>query len=159
MPINVGERVPGFRLRSVSGGEVSLEDLEGVKVLTFYKVTCPTCQLTLPFIEKIYRAYGDSATFIGVVQDPEEEARSFMENYGLTFTQLIDAPDYRVSADYMVEVVPTIYLIDGENRVLFVEESFLKAGLEKLVSELSRLSGKEEIELFEGVSVPPFKAG
>ncbi|MDQ7081584.1 MAG: TlpA disulfide reductase family protein [Aquificota bacterium] len=133
--------------------------MEGVKVITFYKVTCPTCQLTLPFVEKLHKAYGDSVTFLGIVQDPEGEARKFMEDYGLTFTQLIDAPDYRVSSDYMVDVVPTIYLVDGGNRVLFVEESFLKAGLEKLTSELARLSGKEEIDLFGGVSVPPFKAG
>lgn len=159
MPLNVGDTAPDFSLPSVQGRDVRLGDIKGPKVLTFYKVTCPTCQLTLPFVEKIFKSYGESVSFLGVVQDPKEEVRKFMEDYGLTFSQLIDAPDYRVSSQYEVNVVPTIYLLDGDNRILFVEESFLKAGLEKLVSEIAHLTGSEEVDIFAGADVPPFKAG
>jgi peroxiredoxin len=159
MPLNVGESAPPFTLRSVGGGEVSLGDVAGLKVITFYKVSCPTCRFTLPFMERIHRAYGDEVTFLGVVQDTEEDARRFAEDHGLTFTQLIDAPDYRVSSLYGVDVVPTIYLLDRENRILFVEESFLKAGIEKIVSELATFTGREEIDVFEGERVPSFKPG
>ncbi len=159
MPLNVGETAPDFKLPDISGREVRISDLDGFKMLTFYKVTCPTCQLTLPFVEKIHKAYGSKVHFLGIVQDPPEEADRFRGDYGLTFPQLIDAPDYRVSLDYKVEVVPTLYLINPEGRILFVEESFLKAGLEKIVSEMALITGEEEIDLFAGANVPPFKAG
>ena len=159
MPLKVGDRVPGFTLKDFEGREFSLNDLEGHRLLVFYKVTCPTCQLTLPFVEKMFRSYGDRIYFISVVQDLEGEARKFARNHCLTFPQLIDAPDYRVSSDYDVRVVPTIYLVDTEEKVSFVEESFVKASLEELNKKLAEISNKEVNPLFEDVSVPTFKAG
>ena len=159
MPLKVGDRAPGFTLRDYEGNEFSLENLEGYKLLVFYKVTCPTCQLTLPFVERMFRSYGDRIHFLGVVQDPAEEARKFAGDYGLTFPQLIDAPEYKTSVDYDVMVVPTIYLIDPEGKIAFVEESFVKASLEELNRKLAEISGKEVNPLFEDVSVPAFKAG
>ena len=159
MPLKVGDKAPGFTLRDYEGREFSLEGLEGYRLVVFYKVTCPTCQLTLPFVERMFGSYGGKVHFLGVVQDPEEEARKFAENYGLTFPQLVDAPDYRVSVDYEVMVVPTIYLIDPEGRIDFVEESFVKASLEELNEKLARIAGREVNPLFEDVSVPAFKAG
>ena len=159
MPLNVGEIAPDFSLKDTEGNEISLSSVGGLRLLTFYKVTCPTCQLTLPFIEKLHKAYGNSVRFLGIVQDPPEEAVKFARNYGLTFTQLVDAPEYAVSSQYRVEVVPTIYLLNEEGKIIFVGESFLKAGIEKLSSEIARLTDSEEVDVFEGADVPAFKPG
>ncbi len=159
MPLKVGDAAPDFTLKDYEGREFSLSGLDGFKLLIFYKVTCPTCQLTLPFVEKMYRSYGGAVHFLGVVQDPEGEARRFAEDYGFTFPQLIDAPDYKTSIDYEVMVVPTVYLVDPEGRISFVEESFVKASLEELNERLAEIAGKEVNPIFEDVSVPAFKAG
>ncbi len=159
MPLKVGDKSPDFRLKDADGREFKLYSLEGFKLLTFYKVTCPTCQLTLPFVEKMFKSYGDKIYFLGIVQDPPKEAKDFMSKYGLTFPQLIDAPDYGVSLVYDVQVVPTIYMIDENNEVVFAEESFIKKSLEELNSKLADIAEKKVNPLFEDVSVPPFKAG
>ena len=71
----------------------------------------------------------------------------------------MDAPEYKTSVAYDVMVVPTIYLIDPEGRIDFVEESFVKASLEELNRRLARIAEREVNPLFEDVSVPAFKAG
>jgi peroxiredoxin len=157
MPLKALQHAPSFVLRDTGGKEWSFPR-EGYSLLIFYKVTCPTCQLTLPFVEKMYRAYGSAIGFFGIAQDPSEEVSRFAVRHGLSFTQLIDPSPYDVSFSYDVQVVPTLYLTEGD-RILRVEESFFRNGLEALNAELARLVDAEPIPLFEGVSVPPFKPG
>ncbi|HEY1218468.1 MAG TPA: redoxin domain-containing protein [Bryobacteraceae bacterium] len=56
----VGARAPEFRLARLEGGEVALDDLlaTGPAVLGFFKVSCPVCQRTLPFLERIHAGGG-----------------------------------------------------------------------------------------------------
>ena len=82
-----------------------------------------------------------------------------MQKYGLTFPQLIDAPDYPTSIDYDVQVVPTYYLISPEGNIELARESFVKKELEELNERLASIAGREVNPLFEDVSVPAFKAG
>ncbi len=159
MPLEKGSLAPNFTLLSDKGGSVSLEELKGYVLLTFYKSTCPTCQLTLPFISRLKEFYPEGAEVLGVIQDPRDTALSFARDYGLTITQLIDAPDYEVSVKYDVRVVPTIYLISPDREIVFVEEGFVKSSMEELNSTLARISNREINPLFEDVSVPAFKAG
>ncbi len=159
MPLKISDKAPNFVLKSPEGDEISLSALKGYKLLVFYKITCPTCQLTLPFVQKLFESYGHAVRFLGISQDGEEETRRFAQDYGLTFPQLIDYPDYPASLSYDVQVVPTLYLVDEEGRIDFVLESFVKSSLEELSEKLADLAGSEVNPLFEDVSVPPFKAG
>ncbi len=159
MPLKLGDRAPDFTLRDTEGREHSPVSAGGYSLLVFYKTSCPTCQLTLPFVEKMYEFYGERVSFFGIAQDPAHEVEKFARDYGLTFPQLIDHPSYEVSIDYDVQVVPTLYLIGPSGLLEFVEESFVKSSLEKLNSTLAGVSGREVNPLFEDVSVPPFKAG
>ena len=159
MPLKKGTVAPNFTLPSDKGGSVSLKELEGYVLLTFYKSTCPTCQLTLPFISRLKEFYPEGAEVLGVIQDPIDIALSFARDYGLTITQLIDAPHYEVSVKYDVQVVPTIYLISPDKEIMFLEEGFVRDSMEELNSTLARISNREVNPLFEDVSVPAFKAG
>ena len=159
MPLREGTQAPAFEKRDQEGREWSLSELDGYKLIVFYKVTCPTCQLTLPFIEKLHQFYGDRVKILGIIQDPPDKAKEFMQNYGLTFPQLIDVPDYPTSIDYDVQVVPTYYLIDPDGKIEIARESFVKKELEDLNERLADIAGREVNPLFEDVSVPAFKAG
>ncbi|MCX8075623.1 MAG: TlpA family protein disulfide reductase [Aquificaceae bacterium] len=158
MPLRVGSIAPEFELYDKDGLSYSLQKTKGKKLLVFYKTTCPTCQLTLPFIERLYRPYGNSLSVWAIVQDPKHEVESFAKTYGITFPQLIDYPEYRVSVNYEVEIVPTIYLIDHD-KVEFVSHSFVKADLIELNKRLAELSGVEPQDLFMGQRVPELKPG
>ncbi len=159
MPLSEETQAPAFEKRDQEGREWSLSGLDGYKLIVFYKVTCPTCQLTLPFIEKLHQFYGDRVKILGIIQDPPDKAKEFMQKYGLTFPQLIDAPDYPTSIDYDVQVVPTYYLIDPDGKIEIARESFVKKELEELNERLAHIAGREVNPLFEDVSVPAFKAG
>jgi len=157
MALKPGDLAPAFELPRC-GGEGTVRD--GFhKLVVFYKVTCPTCQLTLPFVERLFKNYGDAVSFVGISQDNCKDTLKFMEDYGLSFLQLSDDDGYRVSVGFDVQVVPTIYLLDASNKVVFVEEGFVKSSMERLNSLLSELTGIGENPLFEDVSVPAFKAG
>jgi peroxiredoxin len=157
--MKVGDKALDFTLFSYSGQGYSLYGTHGYVMLVFYKVTCPTCQLTLPFVEKMYKLYGDKITFYGIVQDGPKDAEDFARRYSLTFPQLLDYPDYKVSESYLVEVVPTIYLVNEEKLIEFVSSSFVKKDLENLIRKLSLVAQRPEQDIFEGTQVPVFKPG
>ncbi|NPA41874.1 MAG: TlpA family protein disulfide reductase [Aquificae bacterium] len=156
MALNVGNLAPEFSL-PVCGGESG--GSEDYKLVVFYKVTCPTCKLTLPFVEKLFKSYGERIEFVGVSQDNCSDTLRFSEEYGLTFLQVSDAPDYEVSVKFDIQVVPTVYLVNPEGKIEFVEEGFVKDSMERLNSLMSKITGLPENPLFEDVSVPAFKAG
>ncbi|MCS7197042.1 MAG: TlpA family protein disulfide reductase [Aquificaceae bacterium] len=159
MPLKVGDSAPNFELSDIEGNFYSPERVHGKKLLVFYKTTCPTCQLTLPFVEKLYQLYRNHVSVWGIVQDPEQEAFKFAQKYNLNFPQLIDYPGYEVSMEYRVQVVPTLYLVEEGGGVEFVSNSFVKADLKKLNELLASFAGIPPLDLFAGQSVPEQKPG
>lgn len=86
--INAGAAAPLFALGGMNGQSYSLADAlkKGPVVAAFYKISCPVCQSTFPFLERIYEAYGDSnITFGGVSQDDVSGTRDFMTEFGVKF--------------------------------------------------------------------------
>ena len=55
---------PGSAARSVP----SFDPAAGPKLLFFYKVTCPVCQMAAPKVEAFEEAY--PGTILGIGQDP-----------------------------------------------------------------------------------------
>ena len=55
--LQVGKSAPHFELAAIDGKSYSLQ--EGLKrgpvLAAFFKVNCPTCQYTLPFLERLYQ--------------------------------------------------------------------------------------------------------
>src|SRR5271163_3024971 len=101
--IVAGNMAPEFSLKALDGKEYSLEKLmqQGPVVAAFFKVSCPVCQFTFPFLERLFKRYGgDGATFLGISQDDARDTRHFSEDYGLTFPVLIDEDGYPVSNGY-----------------------------------------------------------
>ncbi|HXJ42691.1 MAG TPA: redoxin domain-containing protein, partial [Bryobacteraceae bacterium] len=75
-----GQRAPDFRLAGLDNGEHTLVELlkGGPVFLAFFKVSCPTCQYTLPFLERMYRGLGEGAPrMFTVSQDDPEATREF----------------------------------------------------------------------------------
>ena len=67
--IVAGNKAPGFSLKSLDNKEYSLNTLleRGPVVAAFFKISCPVCQFTFPFLERLYKQYGDDrATFLGI---------------------------------------------------------------------------------------------
>ncbi|HKV27334.1 MAG TPA: TlpA disulfide reductase family protein [Candidatus Acidoferrales bacterium] len=161
--IQAGNIAPAFTLSSVNGEKHSLERTleKGPVLVSFFKVSCPVCHLTFPFLERIYESYGDSnASFWGVSQDNSQDTREFLEEYGVKFPALIDADGYKVSKQYGLTNVPSIFLIQPDGKVHIACIGFAKSELETIATEIAKASGKTPQALFRaGERVPEYRPG
>src|SRR5260370_21814676 len=101
---------PGFSLQAPDNKEHSLNILleRGPVVAAFFKISCPVCQFTFPFLERLYKSYGgDGVTFLGISQDDARATQNFAKEYGVTFPQLLDQSGYPVSNAFGLTHMPT----------------------------------------------------
>jgi peroxiredoxin len=150
---------PGFSLKSLDNKEYSLNALleRGPVVAAFFKVSCPVCQFTFPFLERLYKRYGgDGVTFLGISQDEAKSTNKFAKEYGLTFPILLDDESgYVVSNAYGITSVPTIFLIDTDGAVKVSSMGFDKKDLEKIAAELAERKKTSLAPLFRPDEVVP----
>ena len=132
---------PGFSLKALDNKEYSLTSLmeNGPVVAAFFKISCPVCQFTFPFVERLYKRYGgDGVSFLGISQDDARATAKFAKEYGLTFPMLIDDEnDYVVSNAYGLTNVPTIFLIDTDGTVKVSSMGFDKKNFESIAANLA----------------------
>lgn len=160
--ILAGHTAPDFKLTSTNGTVFSLKDAlqKGPVVATFFKISCPVCQFTLPFLERLHKRYGTDARFWGISQDNARDTKEFCVEYELTFTMLVDGEGYPVSNLYGLTNVPTFFLIDPDGSVKVSCVGFGKAELEKIAAELSARKNEKAAPVFlPDEVVPAYKPG
>lgn len=138
--IVAGNVAPDFSLKGLDGKEYSLGKLvkAGPVVAAFFKISCPVCQFTFPFLERIFQRYGgDGVSFLGISQDDARSTKEFVQKYGVTFPLVTDEKNYPVSNAYGLTSVPTIFLIDSNGTVKVGCMGFVKADLETIAKELA----------------------
>jgi peroxiredoxin len=153
--LKTGDKAPDFTLPDLSGAPQTLTDLisRGPVLLAFYKVTCPTCQFTMPFLERASSS-GQMAVY-GVSQDNSSVTADFLSRYGLNFPTLLDASaqGYLASNAYRLTHVPTMYLVEQDGRISWASSGFVRA-------ELEQLNRRFDAGLFRpGDSLPERKPG
>lgn len=163
--IVAGNTAPGFSLKGLDEKEYSLGKLleRGPVVAAFFKISCPVCQFTFPFLERLYKRYGgDGATFLGVSQDDARDTKDFAKEFGTTFPMALDekASGYVASNAYGLTSVPTIFLIQPDSTVKVSCMGFDKTGLESIGAELAERNKISPAALFlPSESVPAHKPG
>jgi len=135
-----GNTAPEFSLKSMDQKVYSLRAMleRGPVVAAFFKISCPVCQFTFPFLERLHQRYGSSgATFLGISQDDARATKSFASEYGVTFPLALDTDGYPVSNGYGLTNVPTIFLIEPDGKVKISSMGFDKKDLEAIAGELA----------------------
>jgi peroxiredoxin len=150
-----GARVPEFRLARLDGGEASLHDLiaNGPILLAFFKISCPVCQMTLPYLDRIHSP--NTLPIYAVSQNDEDDTRYFHQHFGVNLPTLLDREEngFPVSNAFGISNVPTMFLIERDGTVSRVIEGWVRKDIESLAA----LSGVALLR--EGESVPAWKAG
>lgn len=161
--LTAGTAAPEINLFNLRGSQFSLSEAlkRGPVIAAFFKVSCPVCQFTFPYLERIYKAYpGAPITIVGVSQDEQNYTEDFAREYGITFPLLLDPVDrYPVSNAYDLTNVPsTFFIADGEVKLSIV--GWDKRDMEALNAAVARTSGAAAKPLFKpGEDVPGSKAG
>lgn len=153
--LEAGDRAPSVRFATLADDTVTLADLlrDGPLLLAFYKASCPTCQLTLPFLDRL-RAGG--IRVFCAAQDNAATARAFNSEFGMPeMPTLIDpaSAGYPASCAFAITHVPTIYLIQPGGAITWSSVGFVRFDLESLAHDL-------QVPLFhDGDIVPAAKGG
>src|SRR5579864_1889238 len=161
-----GKKAPPFELTGMDGKKYSLQGAlaRGPLLLIFFKVSCPTCQFTFPFVERMYgqfQAAGAAGVQVwGISQDNSQNTQRFARDWSVTFPLLIDEEPYEISQEYGLIHVPTLFLISPDGRVEISGDGFCKADLLGIRKSLANQLAVKPVELFRaGEQVPDFKPG
>jgi len=119
--LTIGTQAPLWTLTDREGNTVSLEELRGsIVVLDFWATWCGPCVSVMPEIQSLFENYSqDQVHVYGVNVWERDDPVSFMAENGFTYGLLLEGDD--VAADYKITGIPTIYIIDQEGMVAFVE--------------------------------------
>ena len=131
--LRVGDPAPDFRLPLDHGGETSLRELlaGGPVVLAFFKISCPVCQLTLPFLERLHQA--GTLRIFGVSQNSAADTADFNRAFAVTFPTLLDPEtDFPASNAYGITNVPTLLLVEPDGVVSWRSDGWYKRDIQAL---------------------------
>jgi peroxiredoxin len=150
-----GAMAPGFRLAALDGGELTLSELtaRGPVLLAFFKISCPVCQLTMPYLERLHSQGG--LRVYGISQNDAEDTREFNRHFGVTFPTLLDSEDaeYPASNAYAISSVPTMFLVAPDGTLEQVIEGWSKIDMQALGESAGMTLFRPED------NVPAWKAG
>src|SRR5580765_462901 len=134
--LDAGAKAPEFRLQRLEGGETTLQELtaSGPVLLAFFKVSCPVCQFTFPYLERLHQA---GYPVYGISQNDAEDTREFNGEFGITFPMLLDDEndDFPAGNAYGISYVPTLFLVTRDGNIARVIEGWQRKEIEWLGSQ------------------------
>jgi peroxiredoxin len=154
MMLRPGTKAPLFTVQDLGGADQSLGSLlaDGAVLLVFFKISCPVCQFTLPYLSRIA---GGALQIAAISQDDAASTERFAKRFGVTLNILLDSGDagYPASNAYRIDHVPSLFLIEPDGTISMTSEGFAKADLEAIAARAARA-------IFHAhESVPQWKAG
>jgi len=162
--IEAGTRAPEIALPTADGGKFALSEARkrGPVIAAFFKSSCPVCQFTLPYLQRIFQAYPrGKATLVAVSQDDKKTTLAFSKEYGITFPVALDDTDrYPVSNAYGLTSVPSIFLIQPDGQITLSSVGWYRQDIEEVNKVMAEAAGKPLVPVFQpSENVPDFKAG
>jgi peroxiredoxin len=154
-PVAAGSKAPLFRLTGPDGSAITLDKIlaRGPALLAFYKISCPVCQLTAPYLERL--SANNTLQVIGISQDDASATRGFANRFRLTFPMLLDLSneDYPASNAYGITSVPSLFLVESDGTISRAFAGFSKRDFESIGARAGvTLFGPDD-------HVPEWKAG
>ena len=160
-----GIKAPDFALPAMNGSPKSLRHLleHGPVVAFFFKISCPVCQYAAPFIERLFKAYGDKHVgIVGISQNNRKDTARFIQEYGLTFPVLLDDTDsFPVSNAYGLTNVPSIFWIAQNGPIEISSVGWSRRDVEDINRRIADLTNTPLVPaLFKpGEQIEDFRAG
>ena len=133
----------------------------GETLYAVFKTTCPTCELTWPYLERIRRiGDGKGISIVAVAQDDPEKSRAFAERLGTRLDTAYDPNPWPASDSLGVTTVPTLFRVGADGIVAETIVGFDRDRLGGLARRAATLAGKPPLELFRPEdNVPAVKPG
>lgn len=134
---------PDLSLRTLDDAPWSPPEGRLPQLLVFVETDCPTCRLTLPYLNRLAGALGEDADRVVLIsQDSAEETRALVERYEITFPVLLD-DGLEASRAFDPPSVPALFLVDAAGLIERAHVGFHKADLNETAARLLMGSGHE----------------
>ena len=130
-----GAKAPAFQLPALTGENWALADAlrQGPLVLAFFKIACPTCQFTLPFLNRMATAAGGSLRVVGISQDDASGTAQFLERFAPGLPTLLDSEGgYLTSKAFGITHVPSVFIVEQDGTIAGAADGFHKQMMEDL---------------------------
>ena len=154
--LDTGDCAPDFQLPDLSGAQRGLRSFAGTDraLIVFYKASCPVCQLTLPYLDRLAQASALPTVF--VAQDDAKVAARFNQEFGISgATTLLDCKGYPASNGFGIVSVPSIFLIEASGAIVRAWAGFSREDMKAL----GEYAGTPVFTSEEMVRVPLYKPG
>jgi cytochrome c biogenesis protein CcmG, thiol:disulfide interchange protein DsbE len=143
-----GRDAPAAWSRAAADGDVALRELRGTPlVLNFWASWCDPCRAEAKVLEAAWKRQEGDVLFLGLdAQDAREDARDFIEQFGITFPHVRD-PGNDTQRAWGVTGLPETYFIAADGRVVghvigTVDDAQLAAGVK--AAQSGRPVGSED---------------
>jgi len=141
----VGSVAPDFKVKNaLTGEEVPLSSQQGkVVVMTFWAAWCPSCRQELPVLERIQEIVGkDNLTVLAVNyrENPDSWGRLKKAAAKWQIT-LVDDQSGRIASHYKVSLIPHMFIIDRNGKILANHLGYGPSLNTKLAAEINRALG------------------
>src|ERR1017187_6069491 len=86
--LSAGATARTFQLATIDRKRLSLQEAlaRGPVLLAFFKVSCPTCQFTFPYLQRLYAQMQEQGVQIwGIVQGTAKDGARFASTFKVTF--------------------------------------------------------------------------
>jgi peroxiredoxin len=109
--LKAGTRAPDFRLPRLAGGELSLGELRGRRVLlVFSSPHCGPCNTVAPELQRFHRHHPEISVVMVSRGEPDEN-RAKVKEHRLTFPVVLQQ-QWEISRQYAMFATPVAYLIN-----------------------------------------------
>lgn len=151
----LGQPFPDFEIDVLS---IKQAKSIGPLLVIVWRTDCPTCQLALPFFDRMAQRY-KAGTIVGIAQADADEMKEFLKENGLTMTNYAD-PNLRVSSFLGVDTVPVYWLVGRDGKVSEMGKAWDANKLETIAKSLAAQSSVAYSPLIlPADNAPVFKPG
>ena len=137
--VELGETVPAFSLRSISGPELVELESQPKKILyiDFWASWCGPCKLSFPSMIKLKELFKeDSFEIIAISVDTDSKAaKKFLDSYKINFQIALDS-DGAVAEKYSLPGMPSSFLLDQDRKLIAMHKGFRKSDFAKIKKEI-----------------------
>ncbi|HJZ66958.1 MAG TPA: TlpA disulfide reductase family protein [Blastocatellia bacterium] len=136
--LETGDHAPSFFLTCLDGAALQFGSGSQLKpsLLVFLETDCPTCRLSITYLNRLSRELGEESRVLGISQDAETSTRELIEQAPIEFPVAIDR-DLAVTKLYDPVAVPTMFLIGADRRVAQAVSGFDKRALNEFATAMA----------------------
>lgn len=154
-----GASFPPITLHDAKGA--SLPKSDGETLYVVFKTTCPTCEFTWPYLERLRQSAGSAGLrIVAVSQDPPDKTAAFNARLGSKVETAFDPQPWPASDRLGVDTVPSFFRVTADGKLAETVIGFSRDRMEGLAERAAAAAGKPYQKLFRpGEQVPSTKAG